>query len=81
MISCLVYDYIEIACMYRLPIKLELKSEQPAIGIAIDTRRNDIGQECIELLVDSSNVLVVLEDIKVMRAQVENSHFSEVNFL
>lgn len=81
MISCIVYDYIEIACIYRLTVTLELKSERQISGVAINTKRNESGLECIELIVDSNNILIILEDVKVMRAQVENPHFSEVNFL
>lgn len=81
MISCIVYDYIEIACIYRLTVTLELKSELQISGVAINTKRNESGLECIELIVDSNNILIILEDVKVMRAQVENPHFSEVNFL
>jgi len=81
MISCLVYDYIEIACIYRLAITLELKSGKQLSGVAINTKRNKVGLECIELSADSSSVLVVLETVSIMRAQVENPHFSEVSFL
>jgi Rho-binding antiterminator len=81
MISCLVYDYIEIACMYRIPITLVLKSEQQIEGVAENTKRNENGLECIEILVDSIKVLVVLEDIAVMQANIDNPHFSKVSFL
>lgn len=37
MISCNQYDYIEIACMYKFPLRLTLVSNQVVEGTAIDT--------------------------------------------
>ncbi len=48
MISCNHYDYIEIACMHHLRIELILKNGDSVCGVATDTKRNALKQECIE---------------------------------
>ena len=85
MISCDLHDYIEIACMYRLPIELQLKDDTTQQGTAMDIKKNAIGKECL-LLADNhdnsstKNRLVELDQIKTMRAMVSNPHFDVVNF-
>jgi len=86
MISCDLHDYIEIACMYRLPVELELKDGVIQQGTAMDIAKNTSGEECLLLADnhDNSSIeskLVVLDQIKVMRALVSNPHFDAVNFL
>ncbi|EGG99323.1 Rho-specific inhibitor of transcription termination (YaeO) [gamma proteobacterium IMCC2047] len=86
MISCDLHDYIEIACMYRLPVELELKDGVIQQGTAMDIAKNASGEECL-LLADNQDDssaesrLVVLDQIKTMRALVSNPHFDVVNFL
>ena len=85
MISCDLHDYIEIACMYRLPIELQLKDGETQQGTAMDIAKNANGEECL-LLTDNQDgsstesSLVVLDQIKTMRALVSNPHFDVVNF-
>ena len=88
MISCNHYDYIEIACLYRLAVELRLESGQLQQGIAMDTGRNSNGEECL-LLEDrqengngenSHTHYVVLDQIKTMRALASNPHFDVINF-
>jgi len=85
MISCDLHDYIEIVCMYRLPIELQLKDGVTQQGTAMDIAKNVNGEECL-LLADNQgdstaeSSLVVLDQIKVMRALVSNPHFDVVNF-
>nr|WP_261833361.1 Rho-binding antiterminator [Vibrio ishigakensis] len=38
MISCSQYDYIELICLYRYPVKLELKSGSVVTGSALESR-------------------------------------------
>ena len=80
MITCQQYDYIEISCMYQFPIILTLFSGKKIEGIAKNTKRNELREECIELLVDGKTSLVVLDTVAKLEVTVENPHFSEVVF-
>lgn len=85
MISCDLHDYIEIACMYRLPIELQLKDGETQQGTAMDIAKNTNGEECLLLTNNQNNNLtesrpVALDQIKIMRALVSNPHFDVVSF-
>lgn len=80
MISCSDYDYIEIACSYRYPIRLTLKSGDIVDGIAKDTALNNDREECILVESDNAERLVVLDNILKMEVCVENPHFKLVTF-
>ncbi|MFM2663479.1 transcriptional antiterminator Rof [Vibrio mediterranei] len=80
MISCSDYDYIEIACMYRYPVKLTMKVGLLLEGIALDTVRDESNNECLKLNVKETDVLVILDEINKLEVLVENPHFSEVVF-
>lgn len=80
MISCEKYDYIEIACMHRYPIKLTMKEGNVVLGIALDTARNESRQECLMINADDGEVLVVLDDISILEVSVGNQHFKSISF-
>lgn len=80
MISCSQYDYIELICLYRYPIKLKLKSGSVVTGIALDTARNQRGDESLKLMTDSGEMLVVLDDISTLNVTVDNPHVGFVSF-
>lgn len=80
MISCNDYDYIEIVCLYRYPVKLFLRSGDMIEGVALDTKRNKDRQECIELQVNDKAQLVILDMITKLQVSKDNPHFSEVSF-
>jgi Rho-binding antiterminator len=78
MISCDKYDYIEIACMHRYPVEITLNTGATLNGTAIDTARNDKRQECIKILTDDLESLIVLDDISLLKICVVNPHFDSV---
>ncbi|USH05070.1 Rho-binding antiterminator [Grimontia kaedaensis] len=80
MIKCDVHDYVEIACMFHYPVRLEFHTGDHKEGIAKDTARNIEKEECIVLDVEGEDVLVVLDKVGSMKALVDNPHFSEVAF-
>ena len=49
-------------------------------GIARDTVRDKNRSECIQVSVDDTETLVVLDEISRMQVLVENPHFSEIVF-
>jgi len=80
MISCQQYDYIEIACMYRYDIKLTMKSGTLLQAKALDTARNEDNKECIKVMSDEGERLIVLDEITLLEATHSNPHFQTVSF-
>ncbi len=80
MISCNQYDYIEIACMHHLSIELILKNGDGVCGIATDTKRNALKQECIGINVSGELKLIELTSISVIKALTQNPYFNKVHF-
>ena len=80
MISCAQHDYVEIACMYKLPVILTLKSGEELEGVAMDTQRNQQREECLKLKTGNDDQLVVLDQIRRMVAVESNPHFDKVDF-
>lgn len=74
MISCSNYDYIEIVCLYRYPVRLQLQSGEVIEGTALDTARNQERQECIKIQVNESEQLVQLDTIAYLEVTAENPH-------
>ena len=79
MISCEKHDYVEIACMYRLPVELLLHDGAKVAGTAVDVRSNANRQECLILEREGELSHIVLDSVKQMRALVENPHFDKVD--
>lgn len=80
MISCAQHDYVEIACMYKLPVILTLRSGEELEGVAMDTVSNQDRAECLKLKTGNNEQLVVLDQILRMVATKPNSHFEKVDF-
>lgn len=80
MISCNEYDYIEIACMYRYPIKLTLKSGEVLECVALDTARNNVRKECIKVEQNGEHTLIELDSLVSLDVLVANPHFQSVCF-
>ncbi len=80
MISCNLHDYIEIVCLYRYPVSLQLKSGEVVAGTAVDTDWNIDREECIKIEKDSREKLVVLDAIASMQVTVDNPHIDKVSF-
>ncbi len=78
MISCEKYDYIEIACMHRYPVRLTMKSGAVFTGVALDTSRDEQRRECLVL---SSDGLVVLDEISTLEVCVDNPHFDRISLI
>ena len=88
MISCQQYDYIEIACLYRLPIQLVLAGGEEITGKALNTAIKD-GEEWLILSaqIDKHNEMgendtleLPLRKIRTMQALIENPHFDTIHF-
>lgn len=80
MITCDQHDYIEIACTFRYPIKVTMKSGDVIECVALDTQRNENKDECIKVNIEGVESLIVLDGISTMKACVDNPHFDLVSF-
>lgn len=80
MISCNEYDYIEIVCMHRYPIKILTVERETIEGFALDTQRNETREECIKIYSQGTEMLVVLTTILRLEVCIENPHFKTVEF-
>lgn len=88
MISCDQHDYVEIACTFQYPLLLIMRSGEEIFCVARDTQLNEHREECIKVQLKGSREdveadaqeLIVLDDVSVMEACVENPHFQRVVF-
>ncbi len=80
MIPCELHDYIEIACTFRYPVCVTLKSGEVIEGIACDTQLDKQRRECMALSVNGAPRLVVLDELASLTAGLENPHFTTVSF-
>ncbi|MEW6997451.1 Rho-binding antiterminator [Colwelliaceae bacterium BS250] len=80
MISCSEYDYIEIVCLFRYPVKLTMKVGESIKGVALDVLRNESRNECIKLNTHETDILVELDGISKLEVLIDNPHFTEVIF-
>lgn len=72
MINCSDYDYVEIACMHRYPVRLSMKNGDIIEGTALDTARNEAKAECIKISESSGERLVELDQIARMEVLTTN---------
>ncbi|GLT16654.1 hypothetical protein GCM10007938_04300 [Vibrio zhanjiangensis] len=80
MISCSEYDYIEIACLYQIPIRLVTESAQVFEGQAKTTTYNEQRKECIVIGTQSGDMQIPTETLVSMTALIDNPHFGEIIF-
>jgi len=80
MIRCDQHDLIEIACLYRIPVRLTLKTAQVITGVPSDTGWTTNHEECLLIDTEQGKTEVVLDTILSMTALQANRHFSEVVF-
>lgn len=80
MITCDQSDYLEIACLYRIPIALNWPDGRRVEGIPLDTGYNEEREECLLMRRGEDQEWVVLSGVQSMLALSENNHFTEVRF-
>ncbi len=81
MLSCQDHDYIEIACMYHIPVRLALLSGAIIEGKALDCRYDSARREIMLLKTLTGEQQVETADIKSMQALVINPHFDTIDFI
>lgn len=80
MITCDQSDYLEIACLYRIPVALSWTDGRRVEGTPLDTGYNTRRQECLLMQVGDKAEWIVLDDVQTMTAQVSNVHFEQIRF-
>ncbi|HAV6899945.1 TPA: transcriptional antiterminator [Vibrio vulnificus] len=80
MISCNQYDYLEIACLYRIGVCLTLKDGSEISGVPVKTGFNEHKQECLEVETGGDALWVPTDMILTMQALTENPHFTKIEF-
>ena len=78
--KCAEQDYIEIACLYKMPIALTLDNSNKVEGVAKDTVYNEHKEECIVLDTADGELSIALNLIHSMQALKANPHFTLVKF-
>ena len=76
MITCDQSDYLEIACLYRIPIALIWADGRRVEGKPLDTGYNEHREECLLMEIGGNQEWVVLTGATEMLALVDNNHFS-----
>ncbi|PAY02368.1 transcriptional regulator [Pseudoalteromonas sp. HM-SA03] len=79
MISCQQYDYIELACLKRLVVTIEMKGGDVVRGSCENTAIVD-KQECLVLERENQTVTVVLTEIDSISADTNNPYFTTLRF-
>ncbi|WP_339144269.1 Rho-binding antiterminator [Pseudoalteromonas galatheae] len=79
MISCQQYDYIELACLKRLKVTIEMKDGDVVRGRCENTAIVD-KQECLVLEQESQAVTVMLAGITSISADTDNPYFTTLRF-
>lgn len=80
MITCDQSDYLEIACLYSIPVVLSWPDGRRVEGIPLDTGYNDQREECLQMNVGGQKQWVVLTGVKAMTALIDNPHFAHITF-
>ena len=80
MITCDQSDYLEIACLYRIPIALSFVDGQRIEGVPLDTGYNELRQECLLMKRGEDEEWIVLENARSMTALTDNNHFTQIQF-
>lgn len=81
-ISCDLHDYLEIACMFAIPISLTLSDASIFRCTPKTTFIDKALGECLKVIDADQDKEVVVEVSKLveMKALVENHHFTTVRF-
>ncbi|MBO9489094.1 Rho-binding antiterminator [Endozoicomonas sp. G2_1] len=82
MLSCDLHDYLEIACMFNIPVVVTCINGDKYQGIPVTTFITSEKVECLKLKLENGDELlsIPLETLESMQALVSNPHFDLVNF-
>lgn len=81
-LTCDLHDYLEIAYLFKIKVKLELQNGSFLEGIAVNTKVSKAKIEYLEFndINNHKTVFVPLGDLKLMTAIDKNHHFQQIDF-
>ncbi len=83
LISCGTHDYIEIACMYRYDLTLELRSGEivDARAVTTVTQKNEFGLTIESLIVESKTTILTIPLNEIINIETKSkfARFQSVN--
>ena len=78
-VDCNVFDYVEIACMYRYPVRIFFRDGGQLDGTAADTAVEAGRGEFLVLDIDGKSERVRLDTIAALETRIAGARFSRVN--
>ena len=79
-IDCGLYDYIEIACLYRYVLRISTRGGEILIGTALDTEIAADKSECLKLSGESGVRRVRLDHLLSIEPLTADARFGRVDF-
>ncbi len=79
-IDCGLYDYIEIACLYRYVLRISTRDGEILTGTALDTEIADDKSECLKLSSESGVRRVRLDHLLSIEPLTADARFGRVEF-
>lgn len=79
-ISCELYDYVELACLYRHDVRVQTTDGQALTGTALDARSDGLGNEFLVLRAPDRTLLVRLNAVTTMETLTDGARAGEVRF-
>lgn len=79
-VSCELYDYVELACLYRHEVRVQTTDGQALTGTALDARSDGLGNEFLVLRAPDRTLLVRLNAVTTMETLTEGAAAGEVRF-
>ena len=77
-IDCNAFDYVELACLYRYPVRLYLRDGGTLEGVAADTKTSSVDGEHLVLDLDGELRTVRLDTIAELEPLRLNARFGRV---
>ncbi|MCY7296442.1 Rho-binding antiterminator [Alteromonas sp. a30] len=79
-LSCHLYDYLEIACMFHYQVEATLNTQQVISGEAIDIKTLANRQEILCLNTHNGVEQIPVNQLILLRVLTPNARFQKVNF-
>ena len=78
-IDCTHHDYLEVACVAKIPVEITLTDSETVSGLPIDVLHED-GAERLVIRNQDGAARIRLDRIATMQALIDNPHFRLVDF-
>ena len=79
-VSCELYDYVELACLYQHDVRIRTTDGQTLSGTAVDARADGLGNEFLVLRAPDRTLLVRLNAVTTMETLTDGARAGEVRF-